>query len=144
MKSADEVDHALAADPVIATKDGANGGLQVAGEGVFEDDAAGADVQGLDDLLRGDCGGEEENLDGGCAVHDGAHGLQAGQARHLHVEQQNVGLQLEGLGDGFVAVVGIADHVEAVLFGEHVAHPDADYRMIVGDYNSNGFFHVIG
>ena len=131
VEGGDEVDDALAADPVIAAEDGADGGLQVVGEGVFEDDAAGADVQGLDDLLGGDGGGEEQNLDRGRTSHDGAHSLKAWEPGHLHIEEQNIGLQLEGVGDGFVAVVGFAHDLKAVLCGEHVANTDSDDRMIV-------------
>ena len=144
VEGGDEVDDALAADPVIAAEDGADGGLQVVGEGVFEDDAAGADVQGLDDLLGGDGGGEEQNLDRGHAVHDGAHGFKAGQARHLHVEEQDIGLQFEGLSDGFVAVGGIADDFKAIRCGEHVAYTDADHGMVVRHHNSNRSFHLRG
>ena len=49
---------------------------------------------------------------------------------------------LEGLGDGLVAVVGFADDFKAVVLGEHVAHADADDRMIVCQYDANGLlFH---
>ena len=51
----------------------------------------------------------------GDLAHDGAHGFQARQARHLQIEQQNVGLEFEGLGDGDVAVLGLADDFEAGL-----------------------------
>ena len=47
----DQVHDALAADPVIAGENGADGGLQMVGERVLEHDAARADVQRLDDLL---------------------------------------------------------------------------------------------
>ena len=144
MEGGDEVDDALAADPVVAAEDGFDGGLEVVGEGVFEDDAAGADVQGLDDLLGADGGGEQDDLDRGHAGHDGAHGLKAGQAGHLHVEEEDVGLELEGLGDGFVAVGGVADDFKALRLREHVAHADADHGMVVRYHNSNGSFHLSG
>ena len=121
VESRDQVDNALAANPVVAGRDGADGGLQMAGQGVFEQD-----------------------LDGGRAVHDGAHGLQTGEARHLHIEQQDVGLQFKGLGDGLVAVGGLADHLEAVLLDKHVAHSDANYRVVVCQYDSNRSFHLKG
>ena len=62
----------------------------------------------------------------------------------MHVEQQNIRLQLEGLRDGLVAVGGITDHIEAAGFSEHVAHADANYRMIVCQNNSNRSFHLSG
>ena len=127
----DEIDDALAADPVVAREDRANRRMQVAGKGVFEDDAARANVERLDDLLGGDGRGKENDLDRGRAVHDGAHGLKAGQARHLDIEQEDVGGLLQSLGDGFIAIVGFAYDFEAVALGEHVAHTNADYRMII-------------
>ncbi len=101
-------------------------------------------MQGLNDLLGGDGGGEEENLDRGRAVHDGAHGFEAGQARHEDIQKQNIGLELEGLGDGFVAVGGVADHFKTVFLGEHVAYTDADHRMVVRHHNSDRSFHLNG
>jgi len=56
MQSRDEIDHALAANPVVAGVDGADSSLQVAGERVFEHDAARTDVERFNDLLRGDSG----------------------------------------------------------------------------------------
>jgi len=67
-------------------------------------DAARADMQSLNNLLRGDGGSKKKNFDRGCAGHDGAHRLQARQAGHLHVEQQNIRLQFERVGNGLVAI----------------------------------------
>ena len=54
VQGGNQVDDAFAADPVIAAIDGANRCLQVAGKGIFEHNAASADVQGFNDLLGGD------------------------------------------------------------------------------------------
>ncbi len=94
-------------------------------------------MERLDDLLGGDGRGEQDDLDRGRAVHDGAHGLKARQARHLDIEQKDVGGLLQSLGDGLIAIVGFSYHFEAVALGEHVAHADADYRMIVGEYDAD-------
>ena len=67
--------------------------MQVAGKGVFQDDAAGADVERFNDLLGGDGRGEKDDLDSRRTIHDGAHGFKARQARHLDIEQQDVGLE---------------------------------------------------
>uniref|UniRef100_E6QIA4 Uncharacterized protein n=1 Tax=mine drainage metagenome TaxID=410659 RepID=E6QIA4_9ZZZZ len=91
VERADKVDDALAADPVVASDDSADGGLEVVGKSVFEDDAAGTDLERFDDLLCGDGGGEEDDLDGGAAVHDGAHGFDARQAGHHEIEKEDVG-----------------------------------------------------
>ncbi len=69
VERAEQVGDALAADPVIAGEDGAQGVGEVAGYGVLEDDAAGADLEGFDDLLGGDGGGEQDDFDarGSCS-----------------------------------------------------------------------------
>jgi hypothetical protein len=109
----------------------------------FQDDSAGSNVERLDDLLGGDGRCEEDDLDGGGAVHDGAHGLKAWQTRHLDIEQEDVGGLLQGLGNGLIAIVGFPDYFEAVALGEHVAHTNANYWMIVGEYDADGLlFHV--
>ena len=84
-------------------------------DGVLDHDAAGADLEGLDDLLGADGAGEEDDLDGGRPIHDGAHGLNAGEAGHVDIEEEDVGEELEGLGDGFIAIGALADDIEAGL-----------------------------
>ena len=50
---------------------------------------------------------------------------------------------LQGLSDGLIAIVGFSDDFEAVTVGEHVAHANADYGMVVGEYDADGLlFHV--
>ena len=137
-QGAQQVDDALAADPVVAGEDGAQGVGEIAGDRILQDDAAGADLQRFDDLLGGDSGGQQHDLDARRSAHDGAHRLQAGQARHLQIEQQDVRLQFERLGDGDVAVFGLADDLEAGLVQQHVLDAEADYRVIVGDDDANG------
>jgi len=144
VKSGDQVDDALSADPVISRENGANGDLEVTGKGVLKDNAAGADVQGLNNLLGGDGGGEEENLDGRCAIHDGAHGLEAWKAWHHDIEEQDVRFKFESLGDCLVAVGSFANHVKAVLFGQHVAYTDADHRMVVRQQDTDESVHFSG
>ena len=137
VEGADEVDDALAADPVVACHHGADGGLEVVGEGVLEDDAACADLQGFDDLLGGDGGGEEDDFDRAGAIHDGAHGFEAREARHGQVEQEDVGFLFEGLGDGLVAVGGFADNGEAAFLSEHVSNADAYYGVVICQHDAN-------
>ena len=50
----DQVDDALAADPVVAGEHGPQAFTRCAGHGVLEHDAACADLQRFDDLLGGD------------------------------------------------------------------------------------------
>ena len=55
----DEIDDALAADPIVARMNGADGRLQMIRERVFENDSAGADMQSFDYLLRCYGGGQK-------------------------------------------------------------------------------------
>src|SRR5580692_6999740 len=62
VEGGNEIYDALATDPVIARADGADGGLQMASQRIFQHDAAGANVKCLDDLLRRDGGSQEQDL----------------------------------------------------------------------------------
>ncbi len=75
----------------------------------------------------------------GDLAHDGAHRFETGQARHRQIEQQDVGLEFERLGDGDVAVFGLADDLEAGLVQQHVLDAEADYGVIVGDDDADGW-----
>jgi hypothetical protein len=131
-----KIDDALAADPVVTGADGANGGLEMPGESVFEDDAASTDVESLDDLLGRNGRGEQQDLHGGRTLHDGPHGLESRQAWHGDVEQENVRLQFKCLRDRLVAIIGFTDDVESFFRGEHVSYADPNYGMVVRQYDS--------
>ena len=133
VKSAEEVDDALAADPVVAGEDGAQGLGEIAGDGVLEDDAAGADLKSFNDLLGGDGGGEQDDLNARRTRHDGAHGFQAGKLGHGEIEQKDVGLELEDLSDGGVAIAGFRDDLEAGFGLKHVFDTETDDGVIIGD-----------
>ncbi len=82
----------------------------------------------------------------GRLVHDGAQGFEAGQARHGEVEQKNVGLEFEGLGDGDVAVFSLADDFEAGLILEHVLYAEANDGMVVCNHDADwryGYTHFV-
>ncbi len=142
VESSDEVNDALATDPIIAGVNSSDGGLQMVREGVFEDDATGADMQGLDDLLRSNSGSKKQDFGCGRTAHDGTHGFEAGHTRHGDIKKKNIRLELEGLSDSFVAVGGIAHDIESIVFREHVAHADADYRVVIREHDSDWSFHL--
>src|SRR5579862_6416806 len=133
VQCADEIDDAPSADPVIAGVDGANGAGEVIGESILEHDAASADLQRFNDLLRGDGAGEQDDFYGRRPAHDGAHGFETRQARHGEIEQQNVGQQLEGLRDGLVAVSGLTYDREGFISLQHVTHANPDDGVVVGE-----------
>jgi hypothetical protein len=144
MERGNQVDHALSTYPIVSIEHGPYGSLQVADKGVFEHDSASADLERFNDLLGGDGGGEKENLDRRRAVHNGAHGFKAREARHLHVEEEDVRLRFQRHRDGFVAVRGIADYVKTIPDAEHIAYANADHRMVIRQYDSDWSFHLSG
>ncbi len=73
----------------------------------------------------------------GALAHDGAHGFKAREARHGEIEQEDVGFEFEGLGDGVIAVVGVADDFKAGLIHEHVFDAEADDGMVVCDNDAD-------
>ncbi len=132
MEGGDEVFDAAAADPVVAVEDGADALLEVRGGGLLEDDAARAELEGFHDLLGGGDAGEQDDLDVAGAFKDAAQGFQTGDVRHLDVEQEDVRLKVEGVGDGLFAVGGLADDVKGV-FRKEAADAEADDGVVVCD-----------
>lgn len=116
--------------------------MQCSGERVLEHDSARSDVKSFNDLLRRYGGREQQDFYGRRSTHDGAHGFKARQARHLDVKQQDVGSQLKGLRDGFIAIVGFTYNFEAVHFIEHVPNADANHRVVVCQHYADWLFHV--
>ena len=114
----------------------------MAGQRVLEHNAARADLQRLNDLLRGDGRSKKQNLGrrlgpfmmARIASRPGKRGMETSSSK-------NVGLQFEGLGDGFVAVAGVAHHIKAFAFRQHVAHANAHHRVIVCHHNTNRSIH---
>ena len=62
---------------------------------------------------------------------------KSGQTRHRQIEQENVRLQFERLGDRYVAILGLADDLKAGLILQHVFYAEAHHRMIVSDNDTN-------
>ena len=68
---------------------------------------------------------------------------EAVHARHRQVEQDEVGLQLDGRGDRGRAVLGLADDVEALLC-EECRERVARQRMVVHDEDALCHVPLIG
>src|SRR3974390_2572232 len=100
VKCGDQVDDPFSTYPVVTGEDRTNGGMQCTSQRILQDDSACSYVKSLDDLLRRKGGSEQEDLHRRRSAHDGTHGFEAGQARHLNVEKQDVGRQLKGLSNG--------------------------------------------
>lgn len=113
---------------------GADGGAQVVGVYVFEQESAGPGTERLEHVLVDFVGGEHEHVDpvevavGG----DAPCRLEAVEPGHADVHEDYVGAGCPGDGDGFLAVGRLADDVEVVGEIEQGAETGAHDGLVVG------------
>lgn len=120
----------------VAGADHADGGDQVFGRDVLEEEAAGSGGQRrVDEVVEVERGQDDHARRVGGAVQDTAGGLQAVQLGHPDVHQDDVGPGAPDGGDGFGSVGRLGDHIDAVG-GED--HPEAGtgQRLVVGDHHA--------
>jgi hypothetical protein len=101
-----------------------------------------------EDQLDGDVGegpgrgagvlGEEDDRNFGHDLFELAGGLQAVEDRHGNVEDDQVGLALNGQVDGVLAVAGFGAEFVILLGLEHSAKHFADEGIVVSDENRSG------
>jgi hypothetical protein len=106
-----------------------------------------------EDELDGDVGegpgggagvlGEEDDRNFGHDLFELAGGLQAVEDRHGNVEDDQVGLALNGEVDGFLAVAGLGAEFVILLGLKHFAEGFADEGIVVGDENHSGHGHPV-
>ena len=130
----------LGAEQRLALVDGAHGideGLRI---GVLEQEAAGAGAQGAQDVVVDLEHGEDEDARGGerRIGADPTGGLDAGEARHLDVHEDDVGTQLGGQGDRADAVLGQADDAHAGLGLKEGGQRGAQEGLVLGDEDPDG------
>jgi hypothetical protein len=101
--------------------------------GLLHDVAAGAGAQGGEDLLVFHVPGEDEHLGLRGAAADLAGGLEAVEAGHHHVHEDDVGVELLDGVEGFAAVAGIADDFDFLLVLEEHAEGLAEHRVVIDD-----------
>ena len=111
---------------------------QLAGVERLDHEVVGAGLAG--DLLVGgdEVGGEQDHRDGGPALvgsEPRAHRV-AVDPRHQHVEQDHVGLEVEGLGERLLAVAG-GHHLEALEAEIDLDEAD-DVGVVVGHQHGPG------
>ena len=116
---------------------GVNEGLRV---GVLEQEAAGAGAQGSQDVVVDLEHGEDEDARGRerRVGADPSGGLDAGQARHLDVHEDDVRAQLGGQGDRTGTVLGQADDAHAGLGLEQGRQGGAQEGLVLGDEDPDG------
>jgi hypothetical protein len=104
---------------------------------VLEQKCARAGAQRLVDVFVSVKGGEDDHawrlVDGG----DAACALDPVDARHAHVHQHDVGLELGRALGRLGAVAGLADHLEVRLAGQDHAKPGAHQALIVGEQDAD-------
>ena len=73
---------------------------------------------------------------------DVARDLDAGKARHAHVEQHHVRAQLAAAAQRFLAVAGLGDDFAVFDLGEQPAQPFARGRLVIDDQELHGELHA--
>ena len=74
--------------------------------------------------------------------HDLARGIDAVEAGHLDVHDDDVRLALRRYGDGLITGGGLADHLDVGRGIEQGAQRAQNHRMVVGDQDTCPF-HVM-
>ena len=95
----------------------------------------------LDEVVLRERG--EDQHRGEPLARDGARRGEAVHARHLDVEDRELGLQLAHELDRLVAAAGLADDLVA-LFLEDLLEIETDDRLVFGDHDAHGFAHRFG
>lgn len=72
---------------------------------------------------------------------DLGHGLAAVHARHVHVKQNNVRIQLFDKLDAFQTVAGLADHLEVRLPLKKGLDTAAKQRVVIDQNNADALSH---
>src|SRR3990172_5978372 len=122
----------------VAAMDGLDAEQELVYLRLLDDVAVGAGLQGAGDVLVLHVAGEHEDFGLGQAAADLTRRLDAVEAGHDRVHEDDVGLDLLGDLDGLAAVGGLADDLEAGLGLEHVAERLADDGGGVGDEDAGG------
>src|SRR3954454_17885852 len=87
-------------------------------------------------LLVGD--GQHEDLHRRHRLGQPAGGLDAADARHAHIHEQHVRRVQLGLGDGVLAVLGLADDLDALLELEDLDQASSEEGVVIDDEHADG------
>ena len=72
-----------------------------------------------------------------CLGEDGAGSPDAIERGHLYVHHEHVRREADGLGDGLLAVLGLADYLDVVLGVEDHREARSDHVLVVGEHNTD-------
>jgi hypothetical protein len=99
------------------------------------------DLERFDGVLV--VGGDEDDLRRGVPVEQAARDLEAGQARHLHVEEHHVGLQPLNRRQRFDAVPGVADDLDTTHLSQQVAELVPGELLVVHHDGPQVYAHAV-
>jgi hypothetical protein len=125
----------------VARADHADGGHEVFGCGVLEEETGGPRGQGrVDVAVEVERGQDDHTWFVVRSGQDVAGGFQAVQSRHADVHQDHVGSGAPDRVDGFRAVGRLGDHVDAVCREDH-PEAGADQCLVIGDHHARRAGH---
>src|SRR5205085_6533808 len=110
--------------------------------GVLDEEAAGADAQGLEDVLVEVERGEDDDAHARQALitADDARGLEPVHARHTDVHEEDVGARPPRHAHGLLAVARLTHDLEVVLCAEQGAKAGTHESLIVGQGDADHRF----
>ena len=117
----------------ISCCDDPDGVGELLGTDVLDEEAAGARLHGLVDVLVEVEGREDEDVGGALVVQEPARGLQAVELGHADVHEHDVGLVLADARERLSAVGGLGDDLDVLLGVEDHAEAAAHECLVVGD-----------
>jgi hypothetical protein len=117
----------------VAGGDDADGVGELLGADVLDQEAAGAGLHGLVDVLVEVEGGEDEDACGAFVVQESACGLESVELGHADVHEDHVGCEFAGAFEGLESVGRFADDFDVLLGFEDHAKAAAHERLVVGD-----------
>ena len=120
----------------LAAGDGADPVGELVGRGVLEQEAAGAGLQRVVDVLVEVVGRQDEHA-GRVAGGDPAGRGNAVELGHADVHEHDVGRQARDAVDGLVAVRRLADDLDVGVVLEHEPEARPYERLVVGDHDAD-------
>jgi len=123
--------HAIV-EPDFAGVHAMNAFYEKIGGGLLQDDAAGAEAHGADDIAIVFGGGENDNARGQRIEIDFLEDGEAVFIGHAEIEEKNIGLELGKKLDALRAVLRFADNGDVFVGIEKLAEAIAKDRVVVG------------
>ncbi|MNJ22829.1 hypothetical protein D3C77_172030 [compost metagenome] len=114
---------------------------QHVGLGVLEQVTIGAGLEQGNHVLAGVGDGQDHDPGGDLFGAQGLEGIEAGQALHVEIEQDEVRLRLLGHGHGVSAVRSLTYHFDVIFQLQQLHNAFAHQGMVI--YDQNTIFHLV-